>query len=103
MNKTDIVHAIVQRTDNEKITKSLVNEILTLQEELFVETLQKGGKIQLIGLFSIEPKVRSPRKGFNPLNNQEFDIEAKMGLKVQLGSRLKKAVENLSVSDYVKK
>lgn len=103
MNKSDIVRAIVEKSENEKITKTIVQEILSLQEDVFVDILKKGDKIQMLGIISIEPKARSPRKGFNPLNNEEFNIEAKMGIKVQAGKRLKEAVESLDLATFLKK
>ncbi|GLI90894.1 HU family DNA-binding protein [Bacillus subtilis] len=99
LHKSEIAAAMAEKSA--KLNKTLAKEALEALEEVMLETLKSGKGIQLIGLMSISPKARPPRKGYNPLNKEELDIEAKVGVKLAAGKDLKRAVSDLDFNQFI--
>lgn len=99
-NKTDVINFIAENSEN--LTKAQAIEAVDLFLDAIVGTLEAGDKLQLVGYLTVEPVARSARKGFNPQTGEEIDIQAKVGVKVTAGKKLKTAVQGLDVSDFVK-
>ena len=64
MTKTDIIAAVVEKTDlKKKDAEAAVNAALAA----LIEGLTKGEKAQIAGFGSFEVKERAAREGRNPL------------------------------------
>lgn len=97
MNKQEMIKAMSEdngltQVDNAKVLASL--------EKLTIEAIEAGERVQLTGFVSFRPVYRAPRKGFDPINQVPMDIPAAVGVKVAAGQRLKRATEELEVSDF---
>lgn len=99
MNKSEMEKALAEKTS---LTQKQAKEFLDAQEEICVESLERGEKVQLAGFFTAEPVGRSARKGYNPNTKQELDIQERMGVKMSPGKRMERAVENLNTKDFMK-
>ena len=89
MNKTELVAAIAEKTnqskkDTEKVLKAFVDVI--------TEELKKGEKIQLVGFGTFEVIERAAREGRNPLTGEKMEIKASKAPKFKAGKALKDAV-----------
>ena len=89
MNKTELVAAIAEKTnqskkDTEKALKAFVDVI--------TEELKKGEKIQLVGFGTFEVIERAAREGRNPLTGEKMEIKASKVPKFKAGKALKDAV-----------
>lgn len=97
MNKQEMVKAIAGKTG---LTQVDVAKVLTNLQELTIQTLEKGGKVQITGFLNIKPVYRASRQGFDPLKKVHMDIPATVGVSVKAGEALKKAVLGLDVADF---
>ena len=89
MNKTDLINAIAEKTelskkDSEKVLKAFIDVV--------TEELQKGEKVQLVGLGTFEVSERPARVGRNPQTKEQMTIEASKAPKFKAGKALKDAV-----------
>jgi len=60
--------------------------------ELIAAIAEKAGAVKITGLMGIERVERAARTGRNPRTGEEIQIPAGYGVKVTVGSSLKKAV-----------
>jgi len=60
--------------------------------DVLVENVAKGEAVKITGLMGIERVERAARTGRNPRTGEEIQIPAGYGVKVTVGSSLKKAV-----------
>ena len=89
MNKTELVAAIVEKTelskkDAEKAVKSFT--------EVVADELKKGEKIQLVGFGTFEVADRPAREGRNPKTGETMTIAASKTPKFKAGKALKDMV-----------
>lgn len=63
MNKTELIKEIAGRTG---LSQAKVKEAVNAQEEIIIETLQKGDKISLVGFGTYEAVNREARERRNP-------------------------------------
>ena len=89
MNKTELVAAIAEKTnqskkDSEKALKAFIDVV--------TEELKKGEKIQLVGFGTFEVIERAAREGRNPLTGEKMQIKASKAPKFKAGKALKDAV-----------
>lgn len=89
MNKTELVAAIAENTnqskkDSEKFLKAFVDVV--------TDELKKGGKIQLVGFGTFEAIERAAREGRNPSTKETIQIPASKAPKFKAGKALKDAV-----------
>lgn len=97
MNKQEMVKAISAKTE---LTQVDTTKVLNALEEITIETLQAGEKVQLTGFFIAKPVYRAARKGFDPLKEVPMDIPATVGISIKAGEKLKAASKGLNVKDF---
>ena len=73
MNKSELVDAIVEKTDT---TKAEADAIVTATIELILESVASGEKVSLTGFGSFEPRDRKARDGRNPHTGEALKIPA---------------------------
>ena len=89
MNKTELVAAIAE---NAGLTKKDAEKALGAFENVVIETLKKGEKIQLVGFGTFEVAERSARTGINPQTKKKIKIAASKAPKFKAGRGLKDAI-----------
>lgn len=89
VNRTELIAAIAERTD---LTKAQADAAIAAFQEVVIESLSKGEPVKITGLLSIERVARAARTGRNPRTGEEIQIPAGYGVKLTVGSALKKAV-----------
>lgn len=97
MNKQEMVKAIAAKTE---LTQVDTTKVLNALEELTIESLKGGKKVQLTGFYTVKPVYRAPRKGYDPIKNVPMEIDATVGVSVKAGEKLKKAVKDLDVKNF---
>jgi DNA-binding protein HU-beta len=88
MNRKEVVSSIAQRSG---LSAASVDTVLTELDQVLLEAVGRGEKVQLPGLLTVERVERSARTGRNPRTGEQIDIPAGHGVKVTAGSRLKDA------------
>ena len=73
MNKSELVDAIVEKTD---ATKADADAMVTAMIESIMESVAGGEKVSLIGFGSFEPRDRKARDGRNPHTGETLKIPA---------------------------
>ena len=99
MNKQEMVKAISAKSG---LTQVDTTKVLNALEEISLETVAKGDKVQLTGFVTIKPVARAARKGFDPIKLVPVEIPATVGVAVKAGEKLKKAVEGLDQAKLAK-
>ena len=89
MNKNDLIAAISEKTD---LTKKDTEKLLRAFEEVVVEELVKGGKVQMVGFGTFDVTERAAREGRNPRTGETMQIEASRAPRFKVGKALKDAV-----------
>jgi len=90
LNKTELVNAVVTRTE---LTKKDAADAVDALFETISNTLAKEGKIQLIGFGTFEVRERAARTGRNPQTGEEIQISASKVPAFKPGKELKEAVK----------
>ena len=90
MNRTDLASTIAQRTG---VSVKDANAVIGGLNDVIIEAIGRGKKIQLPGLLTIERVERAARTGRNPQTGQEIEIPASHAAKVTAGSKLKAAAK----------
>ena len=88
MTKAEIVAKVAEET---KIPKAAAAQALAVVMNSIAQTLQKGGKVSLIGFGTFSVAERKARKGRNPQTGKEIKIAAKKVPKFSAGATLKAA------------
>ena len=91
MTKQELVSAIAQKSG---LTKTDSEKSLQAFEEVVMETLEKGEKIQLVGFGSFEVTERKARIGRNPKTNEEMPIPASKAPKFKPSKNMKDVIKN---------
>lgn len=89
MNKTELVNAVAQRTEQ---SASAVGEMLNALEAVVTEAVAKGDKVQLPGFLTFDRADRAARTGRNPSTGAEMQIPAARVPRVKAGKTFKDAV-----------
>jgi len=89
VNRTELVAQIAERAN---LTKVQADAALGAFQDVLVESLSKGEPVKVTGLLSVERVERAARTGRNPRTGEEIQIPAGYGVKLTVGSALKKAV-----------
>ncbi|PZU31862.1 MAG: integration host factor [Actinomyces sp.] len=89
VNRTELIAAIAEKT---KLTKVQADEFLGAFQEVLVENIAKGEAVKITVLMGVERVERAARTGRNPRTGEEIQIPAGYGVKLTVGSALKKAV-----------
>lgn len=91
VNRTELIAAIAERAN---LTKTEAEAFLSAFQDVLVENVAKGEAVKITGLMGIERVERAARTGRNPRTGEEIQIPAGYGVKLTVGSTLKKAVAN---------
>lgn len=89
MNKNELVAAIAAKTE---LTKKDTEKMLRAFEEVVVEELVKGGKVQMVGFGTFDVTDRAAREGRNPQTGEAMPIPASKSPHFKVGKSLKDAV-----------
>lgn len=90
MNRTDLASTIAQKTG---VSVKDANSVITGLNDVILEAVGRGEKIQLPGLLTIEVVDRAARTGRNPQTGEELQIPASKAAKVTAGTKLKAAAK----------
>jgi len=90
MNKTELVEAIVGKTD---FSKKDVAAVLDGFQEVVTDALVKRDKVALIGFGTFQTSDRSARTGINPATGEKIQIAARTVPKFVFGKALKDKVK----------
>lgn len=86
MNKTELVAAIVEKTE---LSKKDAEKAVKAFTEVVADELKKGEKIQLVGFGTFEVGERAAREGINPRTRETIKIAAAKTPKFKAGKQLK--------------
>ncbi len=89
MNKTELITAIAEKTG---LTKKDSEKALRAFEDVVIEELANGNKVQLVGFGTFDVVDRAARVGRIPKTKQEIKIPASRAPKFKVGKVLKDAV-----------
>ena len=87
VNRTELIAAIAEKAG---LTKTDADTFLGAFQDVLVENVAKGEAVKITGLKRVE---RAARTGRNPRTGEEIQIPAGYGVKLTVGSALKKAVQ----------
>ena len=90
MNKTELINQIAESAD---ISKKAAGDALQGFLTAVSDTMEKGDKLQLIGLGTFSVTERSARTCRNPQTGESMKIPAKKVIKFKVGSKLAEAVK----------
>lgn len=88
--RSDLVAALAEKAD---VTKIQADAVLSALSEVILDSVQKGDKVAIPGILSVEKVKRAARTGRNPATGETISIPAGFGVKVSAGSRLKAAAK----------
>lgn len=88
MNRKEIASSMAQRTGT---SPADAERHLAAFEEVILDAIGRGEKVQLPGLLTVERVERAARSGRNPQTGDPMQIPAGFGVKATPGSRLKAA------------
>lgn len=91
VNRTELISAIAEKAG---LTKTDADAFLGAFQEVLVENLAKGEDVKITGLMAVSRVERPARQGINPRTKEPIQIPAGYGVKVTVGSSLKKAVSD---------
>lgn len=90
LSRNDLVAALAAKAGT---TKTEADKVLSAFSDVVLESVEKGEKVSIPGIISIEKVKRAARTGRNPATGETIDIPAGFGVKVSAGSRLKTAAK----------
>ena len=91
VNRTELVAAVAEKAS---LSKAQADAALSALQEVIIEAVGSGEAVKFTGLLSVERVDRAARTGRNPRTGEEIKIPAGYGVKLSVGSALKKAVAN---------
>lgn len=89
MNKSELVAAMAAKAE---LSKKDAEKALKAFEDVVMEKLQAGERIQLVGFGTFEVTERKARVGRNPKTNEEMPIPGGKAPKFKPGKQLKDIV-----------
>lgn len=89
MNRTDLISAMAEKAE---VNKKDAEKIMKAFEEVVVEELVNGGKIQIVGFGTFDVVERAAREGRNPQTGQPMTINASKAPRFKAGKLLKDSV-----------
>ena len=90
MNKTELIAAMA---DQAGLSKKDAEKALKAFTDVVADELKKGGKVQLVGFGTFEPRKRAARTGRNPQTGKELKIPAKTVPAFSAGKKFKELVK----------
>lgn len=88
MNRSEVASSIALRTG---VSVQTAVQMLGAFEQVLLEAVGRGEKVQLPGILSVEPVERRARTGHNPRTGEPMEIPAHTTVKLSAGARLKSA------------
>lgn len=97
LSRKDLVAAVAEKTgmtkkDVEAVLKAEYEAIPELINSVKSEDKEKNGKLQITGFGTFKANFYPARKGTNPKNGEEIDIEASYRISFTAGKDLKEAL-----------
>ncbi len=89
MNKAQLVAAVAEKAG---LGKKEAEKVVKAFEDVIVEELVKGEKVQLVGFGTFEVAERPARTGINPQTKETIEIAASKSPRFKAGKALKDAV-----------
>ncbi len=89
MNKTELISAVA---DAASMSKKDAEKFVKAYEEVVINELVAGGKVQSVGFGTFEVSERKARKGRNPKTGEPMDIAASKSVRFKVGKALKDSV-----------
>ncbi len=89
MNKNELITAMAAKAE---LSKKDTEKVLKAFEEVVIEELVKGGKVQLVGFGTFDVADRAAREGRNPQTGLPMPIAASKAPRFKVGKALKDAV-----------
>lgn len=74
MNRQDLINSTHAKLDG-KVPKKIIEDVIKAEEDVKLDALAAGDRVQLIGFGTYETRKRSARKGRNPQTGVEIDIK----------------------------
>lgn len=91
MNKAELINHISEKVG---VTKKQAEDMVETFVLVVIETLQKGGEVNIAGFGAFSAKQRAGRVGVNPQNpTQKIQIPAVVVPKFKAGKSLKDALK----------
>jgi len=91
MNKATLIEKI---SDETRIAKKQVEEVVDKLVEITIEQLKNGSKVSLVGFGTFEARTRHTRAGVNPQKpNERIQIPEVKVAKFKTGKTLKDALK----------
>jgi DNA-binding protein HU-beta len=89
MNKNELIAAMAEKSG---FTKKDTEKLLKAFEDIVVEELVKGDKVQLVGFGTFDVAERAAREGRNPQTGEPMPIPASKAPRFKVGKAFKDAV-----------
>jgi DNA-binding protein HU-beta len=97
MNKSDLVQALMNRTNLSKADATRAIEALfSADDGLIPEALRRGERVQISGFGTFETRERKARTGRNPRTGREIRIGPTVSASFRPGKALKDSVKSLA-------
>ena len=73
MNKSQLIKTVAEKSD---LSQKQITEAMSLIEDILVETLKTGERVQLSGFGTFEVRERAERKARNPKTGETVSVAA---------------------------
>jgi DNA-binding protein HU-beta len=88
VNRNELIAGVAHKAG---IGQNQAEKVIDALGDVVTEAVQRGEKVSLTGLLSIERVLRAPRTGRNPQTGEPLAIPAGYSVRLSCGSRLKAA------------
>ncbi|MDX2970349.1 HU family DNA-binding protein [Kribbella solani] len=88
MNRNELISDVAEKAG---IPRNQAERVIDALGDVVTDAVQRGEKVSLTGLLSIERVLRAPRTGRNPQTGEPLSIPAGYSVRLSCGSRLKAA------------
>ena len=95
MNRNELITGVANKAG---IPRSQAENVIDALGDVVTEAVQRGEKVSLTGLLSIERVLRAPRTGRNPQTGEPLAIPAGYSVRLSCGSRLKAAARGAATA-----
>lgn len=96
MNQSELIEKIIEKitAKNMNLSKNEITELFSFTINILKEAMENGHRIELRGLGSFAPKMRTKRVARNPKNNQNIDLDERLSMYFRAGKPLLEAVNS---------
>lgn len=93
MNTSEMIKAVADKTGSTKAEVArIVDAIFGTDVGVITKTLKNGGRVQITGFGTFEPRKRAARRGRNPRTGEAIQIKASRSPAFKAGRGLKNAL-----------